>query len=77
METLKINTMTRVKTQLDIRGKASDVRYTYYPPKRDWYCIKYFQRDAIKQEWRQFEGWTHAQTYGELMYGDNLWQITS
>jgi hypothetical protein len=45
---------------------------------KNWFCIKYLIHDAwIGEDWRKFENWEDAQGYAELMYGDNLWQITS
>ena len=45
---------------------------------KTWFCIKYLIHGArIGEDWRKFENWEDAQGYAELMYGDNLWQITS
>jgi hypothetical protein len=43
----------------------------------NWYCLHFLLKGSVKHEWRQFESWADAQRYGDLMYGLNLWQITS
>ena len=43
----------------------------------NWYCLHFLLRGTVKHEWRQFESWEQAQAYGDLMYGLDLWQITS
>jgi hypothetical protein len=45
---------------------------------KHWYRIEFIKASGnIGCDWRQFEDWEDAQGYAELMYGVNLWSITS
>lgn len=62
---------------LDIKSRSPLSFYNIKNYKMNWYCLYFLLKGTVKHEWRQFESWEQAQAYGDLMYGLDLWQITS
>jgi len=62
--------------------KSAQAPFSFYKNNmknsKSWFCIKYLIHEAwIGEDWRKFENWEDAERYAELMYGVNLWSITS